>query len=91
MPAEARQLLQRALELEPTHPDALYNLALTDMMQNQPEPAIAGFERLLALVAGGGVQASAELQSKSLNNLGVLYYNKASTRTPRGVCSGRSS
>jgi tetratricopeptide (TPR) repeat protein len=77
IPAEARQLLQRALELEPTHPDALYNLALTDMMQNQPEPAIAGFERLLALVAGGGVQASAELQSKSLNNLGVLYYNKA--------------
>lgn len=48
-PAGARELLERVVKLKPEHYDAWYNLGLTYMETQQPQDAIACFERGLAL------------------------------------------
>ncbi len=67
----ARQSYEAALAANPDHPNALYNLALVNLRDRRRDEAEAGFQRLLALAAGGGIKPT--LQVLALNNLGVLY------------------
>lgn len=68
----ARDRFEAALANNSSHPNALYNLALTNLYDEREEEAQAGFQRLLAL-AGGEAEISPRMRSRALTNLGYLY------------------
>ena len=70
----ARDALERALELNPGLPSAIYNLAYLDLRVGRENEALAGFERLIAQGRrpdGEGVPPS--MRAQALTNLGYLY------------------
>ena len=64
---EAIRILTRVLELEPTHRDALYNLAGIHALLRQPEQAKTYLDRLLLLVP-----LSSEVHANAASNALVL-------------------
>lgn len=71
--AGARALLAEALGLRPNYPLALYDLALVAQKSGDPDGAIAGFQKLLAL---GGDDLPPQLRAGALQNVGLLYYER---------------
>jgi tetratricopeptide (TPR) repeat protein len=73
---QARELLGRALAIEPSDPDALYNLALVDLREGDDDAALAGFERVLALERGDPEGVTRALKVQALNNSAVVYFSR---------------
>lgn len=74
--AAARQAFAAALALDANLPAAIFGLAQVDAHDGKAEPAIAGFQRLLALRRSSPTAVPPELQFSALNNLGILYYQR---------------
>jgi tetratricopeptide (TPR) repeat protein len=74
--AAARGLFTEALVFRPNYPAALFDLALVAQRSGDAESAIAGFQKLLALAASAGDEVPPELYARSLQNVGILYYNR---------------
>ena len=81
----ARALLLEAQELAPEDPEIQYDLALVDLRQGHAERALAGFERVLALARSGGTDISRELESRTLQSLGLLYFGRDDFETARAT------
>ena len=62
------------MKLIPLHLEAYESLAIAYTKANQMDKAIAVLEKLISLRAG---------DSSVYNNLGVLYFKKACTSTPK--------
>ncbi len=80
---DARAALEAALELAPSDPEILYNLALVDLRERRSDAALAGFERVLALERGREGGLPRNLKSQALNNIAVLYFARADYEVAR--------
>ncbi len=75
--AAARARFQEALDLNPNHPPALFNLALVDLREDRREAATDRLQRILSLVQGPDAErVTEELRRRSLRVLGRLYFSR---------------
>ncbi len=75
--AAARARFQEALDLNPNHPPALFNLALVDLREDRREAATDRLQRILSLVHGVEAdRVTDELRRRSLRVLGRLYFTR---------------
>lgn len=72
----ARRQLESALELEPTHLHALYNLALLELLAANDDRALELFQKIVALAASGPGTVPADLEAGALTNLGALFQRR---------------
>ncbi|MGE5234181.1 MAG: tetratricopeptide repeat protein [Acidobacteriota bacterium] len=72
----ARADFEAALALDASLPEAIFGLAQVDYHEGRNEPAIAGFQRVLALQRANPDAVPTELRFSALNNLGILFYRR---------------
>lgn len=69
----ARELLERALEVVPDHPEARFDLGVLEMEEGRESEAISAFERVVAVAARQPDDVADTTLVLSLTNLGALY------------------
>ena len=76
----ARREYETALGYRGDHPEAIYNLALTNLHDGREEPAEAGFQKLLAL----GERVGSGTRALALTNLGYIYERRRQYQEAEG-------
>lgn len=75
--ATARSRIEESLSLAPGSLRAIFALAQVDLRDARTDAALAGFERVLALERGTPDKLPRELKAQALNNIGVIYFERA--------------
>lgn len=75
--ATARQRIEESLALAPGSLRAIFALAQVDQREARTDAALTGFERVLALERGTPERLPRELKAQTLNNIGVIYFQRA--------------
>ncbi len=68
----ARDLLDRALQIDPNDSTALYNRALVDVRLGESELAIARLQQIITAANASRIEISSVLLGRTLNELGAL-------------------
>ncbi len=75
--ATARSRIEESLSLAPGSLRAIFALAQVDLRDARTDVALAGFERVLALERSAPDKLPRELKAQTLNNIGVIYFERA--------------
>lgn len=74
--ATARRRIEDSLALVPTSLRAIFALAQVDLAAGRTDPALAGFERVLALERSAPDKLPGALKSQALLNVGFIYFGR---------------
>lgn len=74
--ATARRQIEDSLALVPTSLRAIFALAQVDLATGRTDPALAGFERVLALERSAPDKLPRALKSQALLNVGFIYFGR---------------
>lgn len=74
--ATARDRIVKSLELSPAALRAIFALAQVDLAEGHADPALAGFERVLALERSAPDRPPRALKAQALLNVGFIYFQR---------------
>ena len=84
--ARSRELLERALDVVPDHPEARFNLGILELEEGRASEAIAAFEKVLTIAPGQGAihQALVPLYQRAGDDPLARKHRSEARRLPPG-------